>query len=68
MFSDTIRCFISFAKIILTKLDHKWEMSTATSTVEPRLTATSIIRSPCNYGQFFRSGKTTMDFVIKNPR
>ena len=38
-----------------------------TSTVEPRLTATSIIRSPRNYGQFFRSGKTTMDFVIKNP-
>ena len=26
-----------------------------TSTVEPRLTATSIIRSPRNYAQFFRS-------------
>ena len=38
-----------------------------TSTVEPRLTATSIIRSPRNYGQCFRFGKTTMDFVIKNP-
>ena len=38
-----------------------------TSTVERRIAATSIIRSPRNYGQFFRFGKTTMDFVIKNP-
>ena len=33
-------------------------------TVEPSLTATSVIQSPCYYGHFFRSGKTAVHFYI----
>ena len=31
----------------------------------PRLTATSVIRSPRYYCQFFRPGKTAITFLIK---
>ena len=33
----------------------------------PRLTATSVIRSPRYYCQFFRPGKTAIHFLIKKP-
>ena len=35
------------------------------NTVEPSLTATSVIRSPCYYGQFFRPDKTAIHFLTK---
>ena len=37
------------------------------TTVEPRLTATAVIRSPRYYGHFFQPGKTAIHFLIKNP-
>ena len=38
------------------------------STVEPGLTATSVIRSPCYYGHFFLAlRKTPTHFLVKKP-
>ena len=39
-----------------------------TGTVEPRLTATSVIWSPRYYGLFFWLSKTAIHFLIINPR
>ena len=55
-------CFRSKAHLLFV-----WRLYNHDNTLELRLTATSVIRSPRYYGHFFWPGKTAIYFLVKNP-